>query len=232
MTETQARLEECTFPFDVRYGAPYISPGGYEYVDHWVEVVPHPRVFEWNVLHHPMLKTWCVAIEGVLCREPTPEEDDDGEDYREYVSGVEPDILPNQRIGWIVTHRSEEYRNETERWLADHGVEYDTLVMRDRPNGERGAEPRTDAEYKAEIYGSTDAGLFIENERDTAAEICRLTSKPVFSVRTFEMVRPGQIRRSYRRSADYLSRFRDDPLSFALRASKYVSSRLYHKVRR
>src|SRR5688572_14461595 len=31
------------------------------------EVVPHPRMFQWNVMHHPLLKYCCVDIDGVLC---------------------------------------------------------------------------------------------------------------------------------------------------------------------
>ena len=39
------------------------------------------RMFEWNYMHHPLLKNTCVDIDGVLCRNPTEEENDDGEKY-------------------------------------------------------------------------------------------------------------------------------------------------------
>lgn len=107
MTETRGRIEEHAFPFEIRYGAIYVSPGGHRYVDYWGEVVPTPRVFEWNVIHHPILENACVDIDGVLCRDPIPEENDDGENYREFLTEVEPKVVPNQRIHRLVTCRLE-----------------------------------------------------------------------------------------------------------------------------
>ncbi|WP_144797963.1 phosphoribosyltransferase family protein [Halorubrum depositum] len=230
MTETRERLEAHDFPFDVSYGAIYVSPWGHEYVDHWVEVVPTPRVFEWNVMHHPMLQYSCVDIDGVLCRDPTPEENDDGERYREFLADVEPNVVPNQRIGHLVTSRLEQYRPETERWLDEHGIRYDSLVMMDLPSKRARQERGNHARHKADAYDSTDAPLFIESDPRQAAAISRRTGKPVFCYETQEMVRPGHAKRTYRTAERAVSKFKEDPVAFPVSAGKFLYYRGYHLV--
>lgn len=234
MTETQRRLADHEFPFELAYAAIYISPMGHQYVDHWSAVVPRPRVFEWNLLHHPVLKSACVDIDGVLCRDPTPAENDDGEQYREFLTEVEPQIVPNQPIDCLVTCRLEQYRPETEAWLDTHGIEYDSLVMMDLPDKETRQRRGTHAAYKAGVYESTDAMLFVESDPGQAAEICQQTGKPVFCYGTKEMLRPGRITRAYRTNAAYLSKFVNDPRS-ASAAGLVVAKRLlyrgYHGLR-
>ncbi len=40
-----------------------------------MEVIDRPRIFEWNVLHHPgILKDACLDIDGVLCHDPSHEQ--------------------------------------------------------------------------------------------------------------------------------------------------------------
>ena len=55
-----------------------------------LEVVPHPRVFEWNVMHHRVLENSCVDIDGTLCHDPTSEENDDGERYDAFLAPARP----------------------------------------------------------------------------------------------------------------------------------------------
>jgi orotate phosphoribosyltransferase len=230
MTETQNRLEEHEFPFDLSYGAIYASPWGRKYVDHWAEIVPTPRAFEWNVIHHPILTLACVDIDGVLCRDPTTAENDDGERYREFLSTVEPTIVPDHQIGHLVTSRLEKYRPETEDWLNKHGIQYDDLVMMDLPSKAVRQKRGNHARFKADVYDSTDAALFIESELRQAEEISRRTDKPVLCYETMEMIRPGRAKRTYRKAGRYASRFRADPASFSARAAKHLLNRSYSFV--
>lgn len=227
MTETRDRLDELDLPFDISYGAIYASRQGQKYVDYRGELVSGPRVFEWNIMHHPVLQHSCVDIDGVLCRDPTPEENDDGERYLEFLADVEPNIIPTKRIGHLVTSRLEKYRPETETWLDEHGVQYDTLVMMDLPTKEARLEQGNHAQYKAEVYDSTDASLFIESSQRQARGISRVTGRPVFCYETMEMIQPGQAKRAHRRQylsrfREYLSWFREDPVSFSVRAAKHL----------
>ncbi len=228
MTETQERLDDHEFPFDVSYAALYISSWAHKHVDYWADVVPVPRVFEWNVLHHPKLTNFCVDIDGVLCRDPTPEENDDGENYRQFISEVEPNIVPNQRIGWLVTCRLEKYREETETWLDAQGVEYDNLVMMDYPDKQTRQERGNHAQYKAEVYNSTGTDLFIESDPNQAEEICQRTNKPVFCYDTQEMLQPGLVGKS----VNGASELRKKPITFPVSASKRLLYRSYHLLSR
>lgn len=230
MTETRNRLEKHDFPFDLSYAAIYVSSRGREYVDHWAEFVPRPRVFEWNVIHHPILNNACVDIDGVLCRDPTKAENDDGERYREFLSTVEPFIVPDQRIGHLVTNRLEKYRPETEDWLDEHGVRYDELVMMDLPSKKARQERGNHAKHKADVYDSTDATLFIESEPRQAEEISRRTGRPVLCSETMEMIQPGQAKRTRRAAERFASRFRENPVSATVAAAKHLFFRCYYYI--
>ena len=230
MTETRDRLASHDFPFDVAYAAVYVSPEGHQHVDYWGEVVPAPRIFEWNVLHHTKLSKFCVDIDGVLCRDPTPAENDDGDNYREFLATVEPNFVPKRRIGSLVTSRLERYRPETERWLADHGIEYDQLVMMDVPDMETRRKQGNHGEYKADVYDSTDAELFIESDPKQAAEIRRRTNRPVYCYETNEMLNPGVVGRSRRRVTEGASAIKTEPVLSPARAAFELSRRCFHRL--
>jgi len=230
MTETRRRLDEYDFPFDIHFSAVYISPRGHQYVDYWSEVVHSPRVFEWNILHHTRLDEFCVDIDGVLCRDPTPEENDDGENYREFLTEVEPNVIPSQEIGWLITARLEKYRPETEAWLDRHGIEYDTLVMMDVPDMETRRERANYAQYKADVYESTGAFLFVESSHSQAAEISAVSNKPVFCYESNEMLQPGLAGQWYRRGAETASKMRENPVRYLAKTSHQTLSRFVHRV--
>ena len=230
MTETRRRLGERDFPFEISYGAIYVSPQGHKYVDYWGEVVSSPRVFEWNLIHHPTLQYSCVDIDGVLCRDPTPEENDDGERYREFLADVEPKVVPNQRIGHLVTSRLEKYRPETERWLDEHGIRYDTLTMMDLPSKRARQERGDHARHKAKVYESVDAPLFIESDPRQAAAITQRTGRPVFCYETKEMIRPGRVNRTSRTVERAVSKLRSDPKAFPVIVGKHLYYRGYHRI--
>ena len=228
MTETKARLAEENFSFDLEYAAIYISKRGHNFVDYWAEVVDSPRVFEWNLMHHPMLKHACIDIDGVLCRDPTADENDDGPKYREFITSVEPQIVPTERVGWLVTNRLEKYRPETEQWLAEHGIEYEHLVMSGASSIEERKRRAEHAKFKADVYRETGANLFIESDPHQAADISTQAKKPVFCYESNEMFRPGVLAETYTKSNRYLSQLASDPVTFMARATMYVASQSYN----
>ena len=95
-----------------------------------LEVVGQPRFFQWNLIHHPWLKYACLHIDGVLCADPTADENDDGERYHRFLTTA-PLYVASQTIGWLVTSRLEKHRARTEQWLANQGIQYDNLIMQD-----------------------------------------------------------------------------------------------------
>lgn len=158
-----------------------VDPRAVNIVDLYFEVVPMPRIFEWNFMHHVLLKQACVDFDGVLCCDPTPEQNDDGEKYRDFILNAEPKFIPSQPIGWIVTARLKKYEEETRAWLKKYNVRYDNLIMCDLESAEQRRALGLHAKFKANIYAEQKkAILFIESEPRQAYEIAQLTKKDVF----------------------------------------------------
>jgi uncharacterized HAD superfamily protein/adenine/guanine phosphoribosyltransferase-like PRPP-binding protein len=151
-------------------------------IDLFFEYVPAPRVFEWNVYHHSIVRHSCVDIDGVLCVDPTEEENDDGGRYRFFLLNAKPLILPHEKIHTLVTNRLEKYRPETEAWLKMHNVEYANLIMLGLPSKEERQRQGIHAKHKAKHYLKSELNFFIESDKYQAEEICKITSKPVFCV--------------------------------------------------
>lgn len=92
-----AALEKCkeslksfSSSFSISYCSIYVIPGKEKLVDYFFEVVPLPWYFQWNILNHTILEKACFDIDGVLCVDPTPEQNDDGEKYRDFVLHASP----------------------------------------------------------------------------------------------------------------------------------------------
>jgi orotate phosphoribosyltransferase len=231
MTEARERVAAADIPAEteVVFGAVYVSPRGERngIVDTYADVVKPPRVFEWNLMHHPgIVPKSCFDLDGVLCRDPTPEENDDGERYREFISTVDPRVVPSNPIGRIVTARLEKYRDQTEAWLDRHGIEYGELIMLDLPSAEERRRRGNHAEYKAEAYRETDAKLFVESDHTQAVEIAQLTDRPVYSVEHNQMIRQGRATELRRESQQRLRRLQTDPVGSLRRTVGSVAVRL------
>lgn len=177
---------------NLKFAAVYASPEGQKEVDSYAEVLPVPRVFEWNILNHKLLLAdACMDIDGVLCPDPAGRDNDDGPRYRKFLSDTELRYKPATKVGALVTSRLEMYRPETEAWLAKHGIQYDRLIMLDLPSAEERRRLMAHAPHKAKAYMECGSRLFIESEPDQAREIYKLTGKPVFATDTREFFGPG-----------------------------------------
>lgn len=187
MRRIRSQVEAANLDHDVFFVAAYVKAESRELVDIALEQAQPPQIFEWNLYHHPHLTNCCVDIDGVLCRDATQEEDDDGESYLNFLETASPKVIPSVRIGQLVTSRLEKYRQQTEAWLTRHGVIYDELIMQNLPDREARQRLGSDAKFKARTYARTDKFLFIESSAWQAAEIAELTNKAVFctDTRTF-----------------------------------------------
>lgn len=193
MRDAQARVAaEPSLRDRVVWGAPYVAPGAAEgLVDHWYEKVPQPRAFEWNILHHSGLVDACMDIDGVLCRDPSDDENDDGDAYAGFLRDVPARLVPATEVGWLVTSRLERYRPQTEDWLARRGIRYRELVMHQAASAEERRRERSHARHKAAVYARTKAWLFIESDLNQAVEIAELVGRPVYCTDRRVMVYPG-----------------------------------------
>ncbi len=188
MVKCKERLKHLADDFDLKYCAIYIIPGKEKMVDYFFEIVPLPRYFQWNIFNHTSLEKACFDIDGVLCIDPTEEQNDDGEKYLDFVLNAPPLYIPGCKIGTIVTSRLEKYRAATETWLQKNNVKYNKLVMLDLPDKEARQKANSHASHKAKTYAEGQYVLFIESSLNQAIEINRITKKPVLCTETFEMI--------------------------------------------
>ena len=188
MDKCRESLKELSSSFSISYCAIYVIPGKEKMVDYYFEIVPLPRYFQWNILNHTSLEKACFDIDGVLCVDPTEEQNDDGEKYRDFILNAPPLFIPGSRIGTIVTSRLEKYRKETETWLQANNVKYNNLVLLDLPDKEARMRANSHAVHKAKTYTNSQYILFIESSLSQAIEINRITKKPVLCTENFEMI--------------------------------------------
>lgn len=179
MRAARAQLALACSDIEIITCAVYAAPDAMHEVDLPLESVAMPRLFQWNAMHHSLLGNACLDMDGVLCVDPTEADNDDGPLYDAFLAQVRPLHLPIQRIGTIVTSRLERYRPQTEQWLARHGLVYDKLVMLNLPDAATCQRLGIHAQFKAEYYRDSAATLFIESERQQAADISLISGKPV-----------------------------------------------------
>ncbi|MGK0409146.1 MAG: putative HAD superfamily protein/adenine [Shewanella psychromarinicola] len=184
--------------------AVYSSHKNHENVDIVLTEVEPPRVFEWNIYHHPVVSNSCFDIDGVLCYDPSNEENDDGDKYMEFLCNAKPRFIPTEKIDYLVTNRLEKYRTQTEVWLSKNGVKFNELIMLDLPGKADRLAQSDYYSHKANFYKSSDSSLFVESDINQAIEIANRSNKFVFCVDENIMISPGG-----------LSRFKDKSYLFS-----------------
>lgn len=202
LAKTQKAIAEAEISASICFLAIYASEEGSTLIDRYFEKVGQTRVFEWNVFHHNFyLPRACVDIDGVLCRDPSPEENDYGPNYDRFLEEVEPLFIPKTEIGWLVTNRLERYRGATEAWLAKHGVTYRELIMCPVNGPEERVGPYTHGNFKGGVYKAQEkAKLFLESSYKQSIDIARFASKPVFCVDRFEMINEMTLKNRVKKS--------------------------------
>ena len=160
-------------------------------IDIYLELVPQPRVFEWNIFHHEAtLSQSCFDMDGVLCEDPVESDNDDGPRYIAFMKSAKPKYIPIYKIKTIVTSRLEKYRPYTEKWLKDHGVEYENLLMLDGYTAEERRKQSLHAPFKANHFTEEHYSIFFESNYDQAVKIAELTGKQVYCVDENVMLYP------------------------------------------
>lgn len=188
LKECKENLKDLSAEFDIKYCAVYVVPGKEKMVDYYFEVVPLPRYFQWNILNHTTLEKACFDIDGVLCADPSAEQNDDGEKYIDFILNAPPLFIPGSKIGTVVTSRLEKYRKETEYWLKKNNIKYNDLVMLDLPDMAARQRANNHGGHKAQAYMSKPYVLFVESDLTQAIQINKIAKKPVLCTENFEMI--------------------------------------------
>lgn len=181
--QVRARIAAANLPHEVMYGAVYVVPESTALVDTYHSKVPVPRVFEWNILHHPdALALSCVSFEALL-GSPAPGQAAAAAEG----SFPPPRLRPTHKIGCVVATQPPQVEARIAEWLGRHCVEYDDLVLVPPTATSSDAVVRE----KAAIYRSRRAWLFLEATHEAAARLALAAHRPVFALDTWDMLYPG-----------------------------------------
>jgi len=180
MEAVRRQLAACGYDGRVSYGVVYAGENSPVQLDFFFEKTVFPRVFQWNLFHRKEAEFYCVDIDGVLCIDPTAQENDDGPRYKTFIEAALPLAPCSYRIGHLVTSRLEKYRSLTERWLKSRGIEYGVLHMLDLPTAAERRRLGAHGSFKASVYAAQrNSILFIESETAQSIEIARRAGKHV-----------------------------------------------------
>lgn len=172
----------------ITYGAVYRSSKK-SLVDCYYREVAQPRMFEWNWWRNWWTQFALCDLDGVLCEDwKGKSEVTDDLEFAKHVREVAPLYIPQMPIKAVVTSRIEKYRKETEKWLNKHNVTYSKLIMHPASTPELRRQMNDHAIQKAEAYMQIpESNLFIESDVKQAAQIFKLTQRPVLCIDSMTM---------------------------------------------
>lgn len=183
LKEAKEKLKNFKYRNKIIFLIAYVTNQTSNLADIYFEKVEPPRIFEWNCFQNRNLENACVDIDGVLCVDPTEEENDDGENYKKFIRNAKLRIKPDVVLGTLVTSRLEKYREDTEYWLQKNKIEYKNLIMLNLKNKEERIKKGCHAEFKGKNYKKIKrADIFIESDSLQAEEIASISGKSVFCI--------------------------------------------------
>lgn len=193
MARARDSLAETGKTHELTFGAVYVTPNGTNRCETFAEVIPNPRRFEWNILANSDIEDFCFDLDGVFCVDPTSDENDDGNRYRQFLENARPLYLPPYPVGTIVTSRLTKYRPETEAWLAKWGVEYKGLEMLDLESKEERIRTEAAVPFKARVFRKSGSLLFVESDPKQAHAIASAAGKFVYCTGDCRLYGPGRV---------------------------------------
>lgn len=197
LKDAKVRLNTSKYKNRCKFLTIFVTEETKKYTDIYFDVCPVPRMFEWNYIHHHGVINACFDIDGVLCEDPTPMENDDGENYINFIRNAKPKFIPSFKIGYLVTSRLEKYREDTEYWLKKNKIQYDKLIMIDLPSKEERIRLGNHGKFKGENYKKLkNTNIFIESEMNQAIEIAKISGKAVFCTSTSEFINESYINKT------------------------------------
>lgn len=172
--------------------AVYATGNGRNKVDFYIKEINGKKIFEWGLFHNNIISKTCFDMDGVLCKECTIEQNDDGEKYLNFIQQAEPLFLPTGEVLAIVTNRLEKYRKQTETWLSEHDIKYKQLIMLDLPSKNERQKIDAGTDHKGKIYKElNEATLFIESSFNQSVSITNVSGKPVYCVDHNKFIEPS-----------------------------------------
>ena len=166
--------------YDLKFGAVYVTPGREEVLDLYYTTISKPRVFEWNVMHHPNLSHFCIDISCLIKK------------YQPSLISQEPEpaIRPSGEIGFLIDCHCQLRKADRiiPEWLDKNKITYRNFIKMDKSKALNTSLIDSIIFFKAGIYNLSKSLLFIENSQTQALRIARLTKKNVLCWKTREMI--------------------------------------------
>lgn len=168
--------------------------------DIYGRVLESPHILEWNFMNCVQTQFLAVDFDGVLCENPTWDQDDDGPKYLDFIRNAMPKYIPRLcPVPLIVTARIERYREETVKWLDKHKVKYRKLVMHPADTLQ---ERNNDCistykanhfkKWKEETGSPMMEQCFVESEPSQAIRISRISGATTICPRVAGVFREGE----------------------------------------
>lgn len=166
--------------------AVYVNPAARQKPDIWVRDLPWPHLLEWNLPNSIMTTSCAFDMDGILCHDCGPGDDDDGPRYQAFLrDAILKYPVRRVQIPMIATGRLEKYRSQTLEWLGKHGMSTRSLKM--FPGTFHQRNTTTAAEFKARCFREFLAtnqhrikpAIFVESDEAQARIIAGLTKSLV-----------------------------------------------------
>ena len=179
MVESFQLLKSYNKDLVITKAALIVTEQSKEAVDLYYKIIPHPRIFEWNLLHAKKGKV-ASDLDGVICENCPAGIDSNEQLYVEWLKNARPYLIPSFEIDVIVSNRLEKYRSETETWLSNHGVQYKELILWNiKSKQDRKGQH---AVHKIEVLLKIKPEFFWESSFWEAKQIWESTSIPTLCV--------------------------------------------------
>jgi len=175
---TQLLLSHCK-EINLNKAALIIADKSKSLVDNYYEIIPEPRIFEWNMMHSKKGKT-CFDMDGVLCENCPPGFDADEEKYTAWIDSAKPYLIPSYEIDAIISNRLEKYRTLTEKWLTRNRVKYKELILWDLQSKEE--RKNQYGKHKIDILLSIKPDIYFESSLNESEQIWKSTKIPTICI--------------------------------------------------
>ena len=159
-------IKDTGINWEIHRASIYATEQSMKYLDRYHTHLDLPHWFEWNLLGNMhLIQSFSLAtdLDGILCRDFTLEEDDDGERYINAMRNMACLLPRSINLPLIVTARLEKYRKETQKWLEDNQCSCTRLVM--GPWESKEERERSDiAAWKLGVCNDYRIRMFVESD--------------------------------------------------------------------
>ena len=118
--------------FNITFCAVYATEKATQLVDIFFEVVPKPRIFQWNYLNNSILLSSAVLFEGVICK--NLKKNNSMINLEKNLEKVKANIFFNAKLKIIFTGYSINTAPLITKWLNNNNIYYEKIIYNFYPS--------------------------------------------------------------------------------------------------